>query len=108
MAEASKQDPTDLDPVLSGDVERLRLEVLRLRDTVKGNEAHIGELSTRLARLDEQRKISEQMWIDRLDHTERQLAAALERSASLEASTSWKIGQLVLRPVHLWRRAAGR
>lgn len=98
----------DLDPALSGDVERLRLEVLRLRDIVRGNEAHIGELTTRLARLDEQRKISEQMWIHRLDHVERQLGAALDRSASLEASTSWRIGQLVLRPVHLWRRASGR
>lgn len=99
---------SDPDPVVSGDVETLKLEVLRLRDTLRGNEAHIGELTARLSRLDEHRRISEQMWTERLEHTQRQLTAAQDRAASIEASTSWRIGQFVLRPVHLWRRAAGR
>jgi hypothetical protein len=93
------------DPLDSDDVEPLKLEILRLRDLVRGGEARIGELTTRLARLDEQRKVSEQMWIDRTEHTDRQLAAARERADALAASTSWRIGQLVLRPVELWRRA---
>jgi hypothetical protein len=98
----------DVDPALSGDVERLTLEVLRLRDIVRGSEAQIGELTTRLSRLDEQRKISEQLWIDRLEHTDRQLAEAVARAAALESSTSWRVGQFILRPVDVWRRAVGR
>jgi hypothetical protein len=95
------------DPVLSGDTEQLSLEVLRLRDLLRGAQAQIGELTTRLARLDEHRKHSAELWEHRIDHTDRQLQAATDRCEAMESSTTWKIGRLVLTPVSLWR-AAGR
>lgn len=96
--------PTDqTDPLLSGDTEQLSLEVLRLRDLVRGAEAQVGELTTRLARLDENRKLSEAQWAYRMEHTDRQLQAATDRCGAMEASSSWKIGQFVLKPISLWR-----
>jgi len=95
----------DTDPALSGDTERLSLEVLRLRDLLRGAEAQIGELTTRLARLDEHRKLSEAQWAHRIEHTDRQLDAATDHCAAMEASSSWKIGQFVLKPISLWRAA---
>ena len=92
---------------MSRNPERLVLEILELRDLLRGAEATIGELQTRLARLDAQRARSEELWVQRIDHTDRQLAAAEQRFAMLETSTSWKIGQFVLRPIALWRRLAG-
>jgi chromosome segregation ATPase len=99
---------TDVDPVATGDVERLSVEVLRLRDLVHGYEAEIGELDTRLSRLDEQRKHSERLWQERLEHTERDLARAVDRAAAIEASTSWRLGQFLLKPVDVWRRTIRR
>ena len=98
------QNDTANDPISSGDVEALTLEVLRLRDLLRGAEAQIGELSTRLERLDEQRRLSEEMWAHRMEHTDRQLAEAVTRAQAIESSTSWRIGQLALTPVALWRR----
>jgi hypothetical protein len=95
------------DPVVSRDPELLVLEVLELRDLVRGAEAKIGELQTRLARLDAQRSRSEELWAHRMDHTDRQLTAAEQRVTMLETSTSWRIGQFVLRPLAVWRRIAG-
>jgi len=95
----------DTDPALSGDTEQLSLEVLRLRDLLRGAEAQVGELTTRLARLDEHRKLSEAQWAHRMDHTDRQLDAATDRCAAMEESSSWKIGQFVLKPISLWRAA---
>jgi hypothetical protein len=92
------------DPIDTGDPEQLSLEILRLRDLVRGSEARIGELTTRLARLDEQRKLSEAEWIHRMEHTDRQLEAAIERVDAVESSTSWRVGQLLLTPVRWWRR----
>jgi hypothetical protein len=96
-----------LDPLTSRDPELLVLEVLELRDLLRGAEAKIGELQTRIARLDAQRSHSAELWAHRMDHTDRQLAAAEQRVAMLESSTSWRIGQFVLRPLALWRRIAG-
>lgn len=93
-----------IDPVISRETEPLVLEVLELRDLLRGAEARIGELQTRLVRLDAQRARSEELWAHRMDHTDRQLAAAEQRVEMLETSTSWRIGQFVLRPVALWRR----
>ena len=93
-----------IDPVISRETEPLVLEVVELRDLLRGAEARIGELQTRLARLDAQRARSEELWAHRMDHTDRQLAAAERRVDMLETSTSWRIGQFVLRPVALWRR----
>lgn len=107
MAKEVKRDQPELDPVLSGDAELLVLEVLRLRDLLRGAEAQVGELQTRLSRLDAQRAHSERLWSERMDHTDRQLAAAEDRRAAMEASTSWRIGQHVLRPVAAWRRITG-
>jgi len=95
----------DTDPVLSGDTEQLSLEVLRLRDLLRGAEAQIGELTTRLDRLDEHRKLSEAQWAHRMEHTDRQLDAAMDRCAAMETSSSWKIGQFVLKPISMWRAA---
>ncbi len=92
------------DPIETGDVEQLTLEILRLRDIVRGCDAQVGELTTRLARLDEQRRLSEAQWIHRMEHTDRQLEAALERVDAIESSRSWRIGQLVLTPVRWWRK----
>ena len=93
-----------IDPVESGDLEQLTLETLRLRDLLRGAEARIGELTTRLERLDEQRRLSEAMWAERMEHTDLQLARAIERAEAIETSTSWRIGQFILAPVGLWRR----
>lgn len=98
-------DASNIDPIASGDPEQLTLEILRLRDLLRGAEAQIGELTTRLERLDEQRRLSEAQWTHRIQHTDRQLAAAIERAEAIESSTSWRIGQLVLTPVGLWRRS---
>ena len=95
---------SSLDPAMSGDPELLVLEVLELRDLLRGAEAKVGELQTRLARLDAQRARSEELWAHRMDHTDRQLAAAEQRVAMVETSASWRIGQFVLRPIALWRR----
>ena len=97
---------SNVDPTSSGDPDLLTMEILRLRDLLRGAEAQIGELTTRLARLDEQRRLSEAQWIHRMEQTDHQLAEATERVVAIESSTSWKIGQLVLTPVGLWRKSA--
>lgn len=96
---------SNVDPITSGDPDLLTLEILRLRDLLRGAEAQIGELTTRLARLDEQRRLSEAQWIHRMEQTDRELVAATERVEAIESSTSWRIGQLVLTPVGLWRKS---
>jgi hypothetical protein len=96
----------NVDPLASRDVELMALEILNLRDLLRGAEAHVGELETRLARLDAQRAHSERMWTERMEHTERMLIAADEQVRALRASRSWRIGQFVLRPVTVWRRLA--
>lgn len=101
----ASNDVSDIDPIASGDPNLLAMEVLTLRDLLRGAEAQIGELTTKLARLEEQRRLSEAQWIHRMEHTDRQLDAAIERVSAIEASTSWKIGQLVLKPVGLWRKS---
>ena len=101
----STNDASNTDPISSGDPEQLVLEILRLRDLLRGAEAQAGELTTRLARLDEHRRLSEQEWAHRIEHTDRQLADATERAEALESSTSFRIGQLLLSPVGLWRKS---
>lgn len=101
----SPNNPANVDPIESGDAELLALEVLRLRDLLRGAEAQIGELTTRLSRLDEQRRLSEAQWLHRIEQADRELAAAIERAEAIESSTSWRIGQLVLTPVGLWRKS---
>jgi hypothetical protein len=71
------------------EVEELRKEVLRLRDQVVGKEA---ELATALGRVTEMESM-----IGRYDHLEQRLQAVLE-------SNSWRIGQIVTRPLHALRR----
>ncbi len=97
----------DSDPILGGDMERMTLEILRLRDLLCGADAQIGELETRLSRLDAQRAHSERLWIERLEHTDRQLEDAQQQVLAVHASSSWRIGQFVLKPVAAWRRVAG-
>lgn len=92
---------------MSGDIELMTLEILQLRDLVRGADAKVGELQTRLSRLDAQRAQSERLWSERTEHTEALLEAAHQRVAAMESSTSWKIGQFVLAPVAVWRRATG-
>ena len=104
MTASAAHDP---DPINTGDAQLMTLEIMRLRDLLRGAEAQIGELQTRLSRLDAQRAHSERLWIERLDHTDRQLEAAQKKVQAMESSTSWKIGQFVLRPVAAWRRVAG-
>ena len=101
----SPNDASNVDPITSGDPDLLTLEILRLRDLLRGAEAQVGELTTRLARLDEQRRLSEAQWVHRMEHTDRELAASIERVEAIESSTSWRIGQLVLTPVGLWRKS---
>ena len=100
----STNDSMNIDPIESGDPDQLKLEILRLRDLVRGAEAQVGELTTKLARLDEQRRLSEAQWIHRMEHTDHQLAAAAERIEAIESSRSWKIGQFILAPVRWWRK----
>ena len=101
----ARNDASNVDPIASGDPDLLALEILRLRDLLRGAEAQVGELTTRLARLDDQRRLSEAQWRHRMEHTDRELAAASERAAAIESSTSWRIGQFVLAPVGMWRRS---
>ena len=107
MIDEPSEAQSSADPAISRNPERLVLEILELRDLLRGAEATIGELQTRLARLDAQRARSEELWLQRSDHTDRQLAAAEQRMVMLQTSTSWKIGQFVLRPIAFWRRLAG-
>ena len=107
MIDEPSEAQSSADPAISRNPERLVLEILELRDLLRGAEATIGELQTRLARLDAQRASSEELWLQRSDHTDRQLAAAEQRMVMLQTSTSWKIGQFVLRPIAFWRRLAG-
>ncbi|HZM31335.1 MAG TPA: hypothetical protein VFB77_12645 [Acidimicrobiales bacterium] len=76
----------------AAEVEELRKEVLRLRDLVIGREA---ELATALGKVTEMESM-----IGRYDHVEQRLQAVLE-------SNSWRIGQLVTRPLHALRKRAG-
>jgi hypothetical protein len=99
-----------VDPIASGDPEQMTLEILRLRDLLAGAEAKIGELSTRISRLDAERAHSASLWQERIANTEHELAVAKtfeQRNAELLASTSWKLGQILLRPVAVWRRVSG-
>jgi hypothetical protein len=99
---------TSGDPIDSQDVEKLVLEVLRLRDLIRGCEAQIGELETRLSRLDAQRAISEDLWQARTDSVERQRDDAMTRASAIEASTSWRVGQFVVRPLAMLRTSLRR
>ena len=88
----------------------MALEILRLRDLLAGAEAKIGELTTRISRLDADRQHSASLWQERIANTEHELAVARsfeQRNAELLGSTSWKLGQLLLRPVAAWRRISG-
>jgi hypothetical protein len=76
----------------AAEVEELRKEVLRLRDLVVGREA---ELATALGQVTEMESM-----IGRYDHLEQRLQAILE-------SNSWRIGQLVTRPLHALRKRPG-
>jgi hypothetical protein len=96
--------PTNPDPLLTGDTDAMAREILHLRDLLRGAEAQVGELETRLDRLDAQRAHSERLWIERLDHTDRQHDAAQQQLTAIQQSRSWRIGQLILSPVAAWRR----
>jgi hypothetical protein len=76
----------------AAEAEELRKEVLRLRDLVVGREA---ELATALGRVTEMESM-----IGRYDHLEQRLQAVLE-------SNSWRIGQLVTRPLRSLRKRPG-
>ena len=76
----------------AAEAEELRKEVLRLRDLVVGRDA---ELATALGKVTEMESM-----IGRYDHLEQRLQAVLE-------SNSWRIGQLVTRPLHALRKRPG-
>jgi len=102
---------SDSDPISSGDPEQMALEILRLRDLVAGAEAKIGELTTRISRLDADRAHSASLWQERIANTEHELAVARsfeQRNTELLNSTSWKLGQILLLPVAAWRRVSDR
>jgi chromosome segregation ATPase len=100
------------DPMLSADVDALRLEILRLRDLLAGAEARAGELSTRLERLEANRVRSEELWQVRVANTEHELAIARDHELAHQAilsSTSWRVGRAIVSPFARLRQfVAGR
>jgi len=90
LAEASHRLATQTP---AAEVDELRKEILRLRDLVVGREA---ELATALGQVAEMESM-----IGRYDNVEQRLHAVLE-------SNSWRLGQLVTKPLRMWRERAGR
>ena len=95
------------DVATTDDVVALQLEVLRLRDRVIGAEAEIGELTTRLSRLDAQRQFGEEAMHAHLTHATDALDRAREREREIMQSTSWRLGQAIVRPLAALKRALG-
>jgi hypothetical protein len=90
------------------DVDELRLEILRLRDELFGAEAALGEARARLRHATERRRLdAEVREMGDLEHVlelNDDLTLQLEQ---MRASTTWKLGRMIVRPLALLRGRSG-
>ena len=83
----------------------LRLENLRLRDALIGA---IGEIGRLRANEDRQSKVQFRELQGHLDNAVAHSADLANQIAALRQSHSWRVGNFLMRPLSVFRRAIGR
>lgn len=101
---------TRTDPIVAewNDVDELHREILRLRDELIGAEAQLGELRARLRVETERRRFDqESREVSDLEHVMNVNADLEQQLDDMRASTTWRLGRVIVRPLSLLRRPTG-
>lgn len=102
-ADTNASSVVDLPPGVDndGELEELRMQVLRLRDELIGSEAKLGEARERLSRMEDRCRRIEDLATLRVAHVENELALGEMYRGQVElilASTTWRVGRAIVSP----------